>query len=223
MIPMTIHIGMLAYPGITQLDLTAPYEVLHRIPGAKVHLVWKTKEPVRNEAGFALLPDTTLDDCPPLDVLFVPGGFGQAALMSDAAILSFLRTQGERAKYVTSVCTGSLLLGAAGLLEGYAATTHWAYVDLLPMFGARHQKGRVVRDRNRFTAGGVTAGIDFGLVLANELAGEGVAKRIQLGLEYDPAPPFTGGHPDSAEPALVEELRTRLRQRFEQEAPPLVR
>ena len=164
-----------------------------------------------------------IDNCPPLDVLFVPGGFGQAALMSDEAILSFLRAQGAKAKYVTSVCTGSLLLGAAGLLEGYEATTHWAYVDLLPMFGARHRKSRVVRDRNRFTAGGVTAGIDFGLVMAAEIAGEGVARRIQLGLEYDPAPPFTGGPPDSADPALVEELRSMLRQRFEQQAPPLAR
>lgn len=213
---MTLPIGMLVYPSITQLDLTAPYEVLHRVPDAKVHLVWKTKEPVRTESGFALLPDTTLDDCPDLDVVFVPGGFGQAALMKDDAVLSFLRRQSLQAKYVTSVCTGSLLLGAAGLLEGYEATTHWAYVDLLPIFGATHKKGRVVRDRNRITAGGVTAGIDFGFALATELAGEAVAKKIRLGLEYDPSP-STGGHPDTADPAHVEEIRTRLRERFERE------
>lgn len=217
---MTIHIGMLAFPALTQLDLTAPYEVFHRVPEAKVHLVWKTTEPVRTEAGFALVPDTTLDACPDLDVVFVPGGFGQAPLMKDDAVLSFLRRQSLHARYVTSVCTGALLLGAAGLLEGYEATTHWAYVDLLPLFGATHRKARVVRDRSRITAGGVTAGIDFGLAMASELAGEAVAKRIRLGLEHDPAPPFTGGHPDTADPALVEELRNRLRGRFEREAPP---
>ncbi|MBS2014842.1 MAG: DJ-1/PfpI family protein [Deltaproteobacteria bacterium] len=212
---MTLEIGMLAYPAITQLDLTAPYEIFHRIPGAKVRIVWKTTEPVRTEEGFALLPDTTLDACPPLDVVFVPGGFGQVQLMTDDAVLSFLRRQAANARYVTSVCTGALVLGAAGLLADHAATTHWAYVDLLPLFGARHEKARVVRDRKLITAGGVTAGIDFALVVASELAGEAVARRIQLGLEYDPAPPFGRGSPDVADPALVEEIRTRLRQRTE--------
>jgi cyclohexyl-isocyanide hydratase len=216
---MTLHIGMLLFPHLTQLDLTGPYELFHRIPGASVHLVWKDTAPVRTEAGFAILPSTTLDDCPPLDVLFVPGGFGQTALMGDSAVLSFLRAQAASAKYVTSVCTGSLLLGAAGLLNGYAATTHWAYVDLLPAFGARHEKGRVVRDRNRITAGGVTAGIDFGLTMVGELAGEPLAKAIQLGLEYDPAPPFSCGHPDRADPELVQEIRARLRDRFDRERP----
>lgn len=212
---MPTTIGMLLFPRLTQLDLTAPYEVFHRIPGATVRMVWKDKDPVRTEAGFGLLPDTTLVECPPLDVLFVPGGFGQVALMEDEAVLSFLRRQGATARYVTSVCTGALLLGAAGLLEGYAATTHWAFVDLLPRFGARHEKARVVVDRNRITAGGVTAGIDFGLTMASELAGERVARSIQLGLEYDPAPPFDGGHPDRADPELVSELRARVRERYE--------
>lgn len=214
-----LRIGMLLFPRLTQLDLTAPYEVFHRIPNARVHLVWKDTNPVRTEAGFGLLPDTTLTECPPLDVLFVPGGFGQTALMNDETVLGFLRQKAASARYVTSVCTGSLLLGAAGLLEGYAATTHWAYVDLLSRFGARYEKGRVVRDRNRMTAGGVTAGIDFGLAMAMELAGEDVARRIRLGIEYDPSPPFTGGHPDSADPALVTELRARLRARFDREVP----
>jgi len=204
---------MLLFPCLTQLDLTGPYEVLHRIPEARVHLVWKDLEPVRTEQGFGILPTTTLDDCPPLDVVFVPGGFGQARLMRDEAVLSFLRKQAASARYVTSVCTGALLLGAAGLLEGYEATTHWAYTDLLPTFGARPAKGRVVRDRNRITAGGVTAGIDFALTLAAEIAGEATAKAIQLGLEYDPAPPFRNGHPDVADPELVAAIKQRLRER----------
>jgi cyclohexyl-isocyanide hydratase len=213
---MTLEIGMLLFPRLTQLDLTAPYEVLHRIPEANVRLLWKDKAPVRTDSGFALLPDTTLDDCPPLDVVFVPGGYGQVALMSDDAVLSFLRRQASAARYVTSVCTGALVLGAAGLLEGYEATTHWAYVDLLARFGATYVKKRVVRDRSRITAGGVTAGIDFGLTMAAELAGERVAKTIQLALEYDPEPPFASGHPDVADPELVAELRERFRSRFEQ-------
>ena len=214
---MALHIGMLLFPRLTQLDLTGPYELFHRIPGAEVHMLWKTLDPVRTEAGFGLLPDTTLADCPPLDVVFVPGGFGQVDLMDDEEVLSFLRRQGENAKYVTSVCTGALVLGRAGLLDGYEATTHWAYVDLLPSFGARPVKGRVVRDRNRITAGGVTAGIDFGLTMVAEIAGEAAARAIQLGLEYDPAPPFDAGHPDKADPALVEAIRTRLRDRLERD------
>ncbi|MDB4962487.1 MAG: thiamine biosynthesis protein ThiJ [Myxococcales bacterium] len=208
---MTIHIGLLLYPRLTQLDLTGPYEVFHRIPDAQVHLVWKTTEPVHADSGLGLLPTTTFADCPKLDVLCVPGGFGQRLLMTDPAVLGFLRAQAETARYVTSVCTGALLLGAAGLLGGYAATTHWAYTDLLPMFGATHRPGRVVVDRTRITGGGVTAGIDFGLRVAAELAGEQVAQAIQLGLEYNPAPPFACGHPDVADPALVALVRGRLR------------
>lgn len=214
---MTLHIGMLLFPRLTQLDLTGPYELFHRIPDAKVHMLWKTLEPVRTEAGFGLLPDTTLRDCPQLDVVFVPGGLGQVDLMGDEEVLGFLRKQAATAKYVTSVCTGALVLGAAGLLDGYEATTHWAYVDLLPSFGAKPAKGRVVRDRNRITAGGVTAGIDFGLTMVSEIAGADTARAIQLGLEYDPAPPFDGGHPDKADPALVAAIRKRLRDRLERD------
>jgi cyclohexyl-isocyanide hydratase len=197
------HVGFLLYPNLTQLDLTGPYEVMHRIPGSTLHLAWKTREPVSSDTGLTFLPTTTLDDCPPLDVLVVPGGHGQVPLMNDEAVLRFLRTQGARAKWVTSVCTGSLLLGEAGLLEGYAATSHWAFAELLVQFGARPTAGRVVVDRNRITAGGVTAGIDFGLRILAELAGERTAKLVELGLEYDPDPPFRCGHPRVADPELV--------------------
>jgi cyclohexyl-isocyanide hydratase len=207
---MTLQIGMLLFPGLTQLDLTGPFEVLHRLPDTKVHLVWKTTEPVYADAGLGLIPTTTLADCPPLDLVFVPGGRGQVPLMTDEEVLGFLRRHGETARYVTSVCTGALVLGAAGLLRGYDATTHWAFVEALPVFGARHVPGRVVIDRNRITGGGVTAGIDFALRVAAEIAGEDVAKAIQLGLEYDPAPPFRSGHPDVADPALVSQLRERF-------------
>jgi cyclohexyl-isocyanide hydratase len=204
---MTLHIGMLLFPRLTQLDLTGPFELFHRVPDAQVHLVWKDREPVLAAGGLALQPTTTLGACPPLDVVFVPGGRGQIDLTDDDEVLDFLAAQGRAARYVTSVCTGSLLLGAAGLLDGYDATTHWAYLDFLPAFGARPVKGRVVVDRNRITAGGVTAGIDFGLRVVAELAGEEWARALQLGLEYDPAPPFASGHPDVAEAALVSRVR----------------
>jgi cyclohexyl-isocyanide hydratase len=204
---MTIHVGMLLYPGLTQLDLTGPFEVFHRIPQTSVHLVWKTLDAVAADSRLSILPDTTLAACPDLDVLFVPGGRGQTPLMRDREVLGFLAEQGARARFVTSVCTGSLLLGAAGLLDGYDAATHWAYMDLLPLFGARPVRKRVVVDRNRVTGGGVTAGIDFGLRLAAELANENLAKSIQLGIEYDPDPPFRCGHPDVAEPPIVETVR----------------
>jgi cyclohexyl-isocyanide hydratase len=207
---MTLHIGMLLFPRLTQLDLTGPFEVLHRLPDAKVHLVWKDLQPVYADSGLGLLPTTTFAECPPLDVVMVPGGNGQMALMTDPVVLDFLRQHGATARYVTSVCTGALVLGAAGLLTGYNATTHWAFTELLPAFGACHVAGRVVVDRNRITGGGVTAGIDFGLRLVAELAGEDAAKAIQLGLEYDPAPPFRSGHPDVADPALVAQLRARF-------------
>jgi cyclohexyl-isocyanide hydratase len=210
---MTTRIGMLLYPGLTQLDLTGPFEVLHRIPGAEVFLVWKEKGIVVADSGLGLVADTTLAACPPLDVVFVPGGFGQIALLGDEAVLSFLREQARGARWVTSVCTGALLLGAAGLLGGYQAATHWAYQELLPSFGATPVRRRVVVDRNRVTGGGVTAGIDFALRLAAEIAGEDVARAIQLGLEYDPDPPFRSGHPDVADPALVTTVRAAMAER----------
>jgi cyclohexyl-isocyanide hydratase len=215
---MAIEIGLLLYPRLTQLDLTAPYELFHRVPDSRVHLVWKDTAPVHSDSGLGLLPTTTLADCPQLDVLCVPGGFGQRTVGNDAVVLDWLREQGKHARYVTSVCTGSLLLGAAGLLEGYAATTHWAYTDFLAGFGARYQKGRVVVDRNRITAGGVTAGLDFGLRIVSELAGEDVAKMLQLRIEYDPDPPFRSGHPDVADPALVAEARRQIAVRMAKDA-----
>lgn len=205
-----MQIGLLLFPGLTQLDLTGPYEVFHRLPDAKVHLVWRDLEPVRANGGLRLVPSTTIADCPPLDIVCIPGGFGQLDLMDDEVVLGWLRTQAKTARFVTAVCTGSLLLGRAGLLAGYEATSHWAFVELLPAFGARYKPGRVVVDRDRITGGGVTAGIDFALRVAAEVCGEEVAKAIQLGLEYNPAPPFQSGHPDVAAPEIVAQVRARL-------------
>jgi cyclohexyl-isocyanide hydratase len=190
---MTISFGMLLFPKITQLDLTGPYEVLARVPEGRISLLWKTLEPVTSGTGLAIVPNVRLADAPQFDVLVVPGGFGIVPLLDDQEILGFLRRQAAGARYVTSVCTGSLLLGAAGLLEGYDATTHWAYHDLLARCGANPVKQRVVVDRNRITGGGVTAGIDFGFRVVAELCGDDVARAIQLGLEYDPEPPFRAG------------------------------
>jgi cyclohexyl-isocyanide hydratase len=209
--------GFVLFPGLTQLDLTGPYEVLSRIgtppaadrPGRfdapRMHLVAQSMRPIASDRGLGLLPTCTFADCPPLDLVCVPGGTGVADALDDAETLRFLREQGGRASYVTSVCTGAFLLGAAGLLRGRQATTHWAYADLLPLVGARHVSARVVRDGNLFTSGGVTAGIDFGLRIVAELAGDDVARAIQLGLEYDPEPPFDSGHPARA-PAAARDL-----------------
>lgn len=205
---MTLHIGLLLYPNVTQLDATGPAQVLARVPDAKIHMVWKQLEPVATDAGFTINPTTRMDQCPALDVICIPGGYGQMALMRDEETLDFVRRQGARARYVTSVCTGALVLGAAGLLKGYRAATHWAFMDVLTAYGAVPVNQRVVIDRNRITGGGVTAGIDFGLTLAARLAGDHVAKVIQLALEYNPQPPFACGHPDTAEPAVLEEVRT---------------
>ena len=184
------HIGMLLFPNMTQLDFTGPYEVFSRLPDATVHIVASSLDPVRTDRGLVLAPSTTYTACPQLDVVVVPGGPGQEALMQDEGVLDFLRQQAAGAKYVTSVCTGALVLGAAGLLTGYRATTHWTAMPLLPLLGATPVAARIVVDRNRITGGGVTAGIDFGLHLAAVLRGEDVAKQIQLQLEYDPQPPF---------------------------------
>lgn len=201
------RIGFLLFPNITQLDLTGPHEVLSKLPGAAVHLIWKTLEPVKAVGGMSIVPDTTLDECPQLDLICVPGGPGMTALMIDEEVLAFLRKQATGARYVTSVCTGSLVLGAAGLLKGKRAATHWMAMDILPTLGATPVEDRVVIDGKFITGGGVTAGIDFGLRVAAEVAGEEVAKQIQLQIEYDPKPPFDSGHPRSADPALVEKLK----------------
>lgn len=203
-----IHIGFLIYPGVTQLDATGPAQILSRVPGAVIHMIWKTLEPVPTDAGFSINPTDDFVICPNLDVICVPGGMGQRPLMADAEVLAFLARQGGQARYVTSVCSGSLLLGAAGLLKGYRSACHWAFRDALPMFGAEAVAERVVHDRNRISGGGVTADIDFGLALAAELAGEEVAKEIQLFVEYNPAPPFNAGIPETAGPALEARVRS---------------
>ena len=196
--PAPLSVGMVLFPGLTQLDLTGAYEVLARMPGTRVHLVASTLDPVRSEWGLTILPDATFGDAPMLDVLCVPGGWGVTERLDDQELLDFLRARGERARYITSVCSGALLLGAAGLLRGYRATTHWLSLDLLPILGAEAVRQRVVRDRNRVTGAGVTAGIDFGLALAAELFGPVVAQRIQLAIEYAPSPPFDSGSPGTA-------------------------
>jgi len=196
--PGPLSIGMVLFPNLTQLDLTGAYEVLARMPDTRVRLVASTLHPVRSEWGLTISPDATFANAPPLDILCVPGGWGINECLDDEELLGFLRARGERARYITSVCSGALLLGAAGLLRGYRATTHWLSLDLLPLLGAEAVRQRVVRDRNRITGGGVTAGIDFGLALAAELFGRATAQRIQLAIEYAPAPPFDSGSPDTA-------------------------
>jgi cyclohexyl-isocyanide hydratase len=202
-------IGMLLFPRLTQLDLTGPFEVLSRVPGARVHLIWKSLAPVCADSGLILAPTMTFADCPKLDVLFVPGGPGQVDLMDDPEVLDFLARRGAEARYVTSVCTGSLILAAAGLLDGYRAACHWMYRDQLAALGVTVSTERVAVDRNRITGGGVTAGIDFGLTLAAILAGEEEARRIQLQMEYDPAPPFDSGSPDNAGADLIAAVQRR--------------
>lgn len=204
------RIGLLAFPAMTQLDLTGPLQVFANLPGAEVHVLWKTLDPIRTHGGLTLIPDTTLADCPPLDVICVPGGSGVLDLMEDEDVLAFLRTQADHARFVGSICTGSLVLGAAGLLRGRKATTHWAWTDLLRPLGAIPTKGRIVRDGKFMTGGGVTAGIDFALTMVAELAGQDVAERIQLGIEYAPAPPFDAGSPETARPELVADVRGRM-------------
>jgi cyclohexyl-isocyanide hydratase len=211
---MTIEIGMLLFPGLTQLDLTGPHEVLARVPETRVRLVARTLDPARAETGITILPDATFDEVTQLDVLFVPGGAGQIAAGEDGDTLGFLRRVGATATWVTSACTGSLLLGAAGLLRGYRAATHWAFMDLLPLVGAIPTDQRVVTDRNRITGGGVTAGLDIALTIAAALAGRELAERIQLGLEYDPHPPFQSGHPNVARRELVAEVRASMTERY---------
>jgi cyclohexyl-isocyanide hydratase len=208
-------VGFVIFPGMTQLDFTGPFEVLSRLstppsisvpnkfPQSKPHVIAKTMLPVLSDRGLGIMPTCTFGDCPPLDLICVSGGTGVAEALADVETVDFIRQRGAHARYVTSVCTGAFLLGAAGLLKGRRAATHWAYVDLLPLVGAVHQKGRVVRDGNVFTSGGVSSGIDFAFVIVAELAGPEVAEAIQLGIEYDPSPPFDAGHPDKAPEAAT--------------------
>jgi cyclohexyl-isocyanide hydratase len=207
---MTLQIGILIFPRVQQLDLTGPYEVFASLPAAQVHLIWKDRSVITSATGLVLAPTMTFGECPALEVLCIPGGAGINALLEDAETLGFVRAQAARARYVTSVCTGSLVLGAAGLLGGRRATTHWLSHDFLEKFGAIPVHGRVVRDGNLITAGGVTAGIDFGLAVVAELAGQAQAEAIQLALEYAPEPPFRAGTPDEAPPPVLATVRNRL-------------
>lgn len=199
------EIAMLIYPGMTALDLIGPQQVFGYLPAVRVELVAKTRDPVRTDTGMIILPSKTFADCAdPVDILFVGGGSdGTVALMTDSATLDFLAQRANTARFVTSVCTGSMVLGAAGLLRGYKATSHWSVRDILPQLGADPAVSRVVQDRNRITAGGITAGIDFGLRVAAQLRGEDYARFLTLALEYDPQPPFGPGTPQNATPAVV--------------------
>jgi len=204
---MPFHIGLLLFPDITQLDMTGPYEVFIKFPDARVHLVWKTRAPVTVGGGMQIMPTTTFAECPQLDLICVPGGAGMNALLNDAETLDFIRRQARGARYVTSVCTGALVLGAAGLLKGKRAATHWMSREMLSAFGATPVAERVVVDGNVITGGGVTAGIDFALTVAAEAFSPDLAKAIQLGIEYDPHPPFDAGSPERADAALVTKTR----------------
>jgi cyclohexyl-isocyanide hydratase len=210
---MTIHIAFLLFPNVTQLDLTGPAQVLSRLGDAKIDLVAKAREPVSTDAGFDLLPTAAFADVPRADILCVPGGFGTVAAMEDGETLDWVQAVGGEATWVTSVCTGSLVLAAAGLLTGYRAACHWASRHQLAWFGAIPVAERTVFDRNRVTGGGVTAGIDFALALTAAIRGEEHAKFVQLSIEYDPAPPFDSGTPDKADAATLERYRAMVAER----------
>jgi cyclohexyl-isocyanide hydratase len=197
------NVGFVIFPNLTQLDFTGPLQVLNRLPESITHIVAKSLEPVPSDCGLSLVPTTTFKNCCRLDLICVAGGgVGVADAMKDSETVDFVRKQAAGARYVTSVCTGAFLLGVAGLLKGRRATTHWAFTDLLELVGATFEKARVVKDGNVFTAGGVSSGIDFALYIVAEIAGKETAQAIQLGIEYDPAPPFDTGHPDRA-PASI--------------------
>ena len=210
-----MRIGFILFPNVTQLDFTGPLQLLERMPGAEPLVIAKDKGPLTTDGALTVLPTHSFDEAPQLDLICVPGGFGTAAAISDSETLGFIREQGTNAKYVTSVCTGALLLGAAGLLKGKKATTHWAYTDLLALCGATYTPGRVVRDGHTFTGGGVTAGIDFALTLIAALHGDDMARVFQLGFEYDPKPPFNSGHPNVAPEAVLKATRPRYEKQQE--------
>lgn len=199
-----INIGAIIFPNMDQCDFTGPFEVLSRLPDSTFHVVWKRKEPIRDWHGLILTPETDLRECPKLDLLVVPGGHGQEALMDDEEVLSFVRTQWRSAKYVFSVCTGALICGAAGLLQGVKATTHWSAFHLLQYYGAIPTNARVVVDGKMVTAAGVTAGFDGALAIASLLRGEDVARQIQLAIQYAPEPPFDSGSPEKAGAEILE-------------------
>lgn len=197
-------IGLVFYPGMTSLDIVGPQQVFSGLPGVEIHRLWKTLEPVKTDDGMVVVPDTTFENCPRLDLICIGGGMAQQAVEDDPEVLAFLHKQGSTAKFITSVCGGSMFLAKAGLLQGYRAATHWAARGQLAQLGVEVGTARVVIDRNRITGGGVTAGIDFGLTIASILYGEEIAKITQLLLEYNPAPPFDTGSPEKAGAELVD-------------------
>lgn len=204
------NVGFVIFPDLTQLDFTGPLQVLARLPQSTTHIVAKSEDPVPSDCGLSLVPTRTFANCPSLDLICIPGGSsGVVGVMNDRDTIQFVRRQAGTAKYVTSVCTGAFVLGVAGLLKGRRATTHWAFTELLPLVGATYEKARIVKDGNVITAGGVTSGIDFGLSVVAEIAGETVAQTIQLGIEYDPDPPFNSGHPDRAPDIVKATLLSR--------------
>ncbi|QGY81932.1 DJ-1/PfpI family protein [Sphingorhabdus lacus] len=205
-----MNIVFVLFDNVTQLDFAGPVQFLSRLPGSTVQIVSKDGKAVTTDCGFSIVPNASFADCRPADIICVPGGHGVRQAVGDAAIVDFVRQQGAQAKWVTSVCTGAFILGVAGLLQDKQATCHWAYTQLLPMVGATHKAARVVRDGNVVTAGGVTSGIDFALELIALIAGEDVARTLQLALEYDPAPPFQGGTPETTSPDVLHNLRARV-------------
>lgn len=205
-----MQIVCVLFPEFTQLDLTGPFEIFHRLPRAEVNLVAASSEPVVSEGGLAILPTATFAEDMACDVLFVPGGPGVNESMLDDTLVGFVKRHGERAAFVTSACTGALILGAAGLLAGFEAATHWASMEYLQAFGAWPKKERVVVSGNRITGGGVTAGIDIALTIAEKTYGRAVAEAVQLAVEYDPHPPFHAGSPDTAPPEIRDAVLARL-------------
>ncbi len=208
--PTPFRIIFVLFDGVTQLDFAGPAQFLSRLPGAIITVATKDGAAVETDSGFSILPNAAFGECPQADLICVPGGPGVASAIGDAAITDFVRTQAASAHWVTSVCTGAFILGAAGLLEGKRATTHWGYVHLLHKYGAILDDARVVRDGNLITAGGVTSGIDFGLEVIAAIAGDEVAQSVQLSLEYNPEPPFTGGHPSRTPDHIVSMMRERF-------------
>ena len=207
------NVGFVIFPELTQLDFTGPQQVLARLPQSAMHIIAKTTKPVPSDSGLSLVPTHTFENSPRLDLICIPGGNrGVVQALGDRETIDFVRRQSSTARYVTSVCTGAFILGVAGLLKGRRATTHWAFAELLPLIGATHEKARIVKDGNVITAGGVTSGIDFGLSVVAEIAGETVAQAIQLGIEYDPNPPFDAGNPDRASDTVKATVAPRYEQ-----------
>lgn len=205
-----MKIGFIIYQQVTALDFTGPAQVFCQIPNSEVHLIARDYGQIETDAGFSINPTLSIQDAPQMDLLCIPGGLGQKIVSDDPTFMNFIRLQGEKAKYITSVCSGSLILAKAGLLNGYQATSHWATLSLLTQFGVTPVNSRVVIDRNRITGGGVTAGIDFGLTIVAKLYGDKAAQTIQLGLEYNPAPPFNSGSPNLAGKGLTERVLEQL-------------